>query len=167
MTSTVTAAAVSKNFGAYQDAAVREPVIITKNGRPRTVLMAYEDYVRLAKRDRRVDLTADLRDEDIAAIEASTMEPGYDHLNVERLTATMRRLSLRSDGFSGTHISGIGNIWKDERRATKIARLSYWRSLPRWRMELLRCAFYPLPIRHHLKPRMRSKSGGHPAPTWP
>ncbi len=87
MTSTVTAAAVSKNFGAYQDAAVREPVIITKNGRPRTVLMAYEDYVRLAKRDRRVDLTADLRDEDIAAIEASTMEPGHDHLNVERLTS--------------------------------------------------------------------------------
>jgi len=86
MTSTVTAAAVSKNFGAYQDAAVREPVIITKNGRPRTVLMAYEDYVRLTKRDRRVDLTADLRDEDLAAIEASTMEPGCDHLNVERLT---------------------------------------------------------------------------------
>ncbi|HWU63687.1 MAG TPA: type II toxin-antitoxin system Phd/YefM family antitoxin [Ensifer sp.] len=86
MTSTVTAAAVSKNFGAYQDAAVREPVIITKNGRPRTVLMAYEDYVRLAKRDRRVDLTADLGDKDIAAIEASTMEPGYDHLNGERLT---------------------------------------------------------------------------------
>jgi len=44
MTSTVTAAAVSKNFGAYQDAAVREPVIITKNARPRTVLLAYEDY---------------------------------------------------------------------------------------------------------------------------
>jgi prevent-host-death family protein len=39
MTSTVTAAAVSKNFGAHQDAAVREPVIITKNGRPRTVLI--------------------------------------------------------------------------------------------------------------------------------
>ncbi|KSV72368.1 hypothetical protein N183_26240 [Sinorhizobium sp. Sb3] len=43
MTSTVTAAAVSKNFGAYQDAAVREPLTITKNGRPRTVLIAYED----------------------------------------------------------------------------------------------------------------------------
>ena len=41
MSSTVTAAEVSKNFGAYQDAAVREPVVITKNGRPRTVLMAY------------------------------------------------------------------------------------------------------------------------------
>jgi hypothetical protein len=31
MTSTVTAAAISKNFGAYQDAAVRDPVIITND----------------------------------------------------------------------------------------------------------------------------------------
>lgn len=81
MTSIVAAAAVSKNFGAYQDAAVREPVIITKNGRPRTVLIAYEDYLRLAKRDRRVDLTATLGDDELAAIEASQMEPGFDHLN--------------------------------------------------------------------------------------
>ncbi|NSY51424.1 type II toxin-antitoxin system Phd/YefM family antitoxin [Agrobacterium tumefaciens] len=86
MTSTVTAAAVSKNFGAYQDAAVREPVIITKNGRPRTVLIAYEDYVRLAKRDRRVELSSDLSDDDLAAIEASRMEPGLDHLNAELVT---------------------------------------------------------------------------------
>lgn len=86
MTSTVTAAAVSKNFGAYQDAAVREPVIITKNGRPRTVLIAYEDYLRLARRDRRVDLTTAMRDNELAAIEASQMEPGLDHLNAELLT---------------------------------------------------------------------------------
>lgn len=86
MTSTVTAAAVSKNFGAYQDAAVREPVIITKNGRPRTVLMAYEDYVRLARRDRRVEATTALSDADIAAVEQSEMEPGLDHLNAELLT---------------------------------------------------------------------------------
>ena len=68
MTSIVSAAAVSKNFGAYQDAAVREPVIITKNGRPRTVLIAYEDYVRLAKRDRRVELSSMLGDDDLAAL---------------------------------------------------------------------------------------------------
>ena len=86
MTSTVTAAAVSKNFGAYQDAAVREPVIITKNGRPRTVLIAYEDYVRLAKRDRRVELTSVLSDDELATVEASQMEPGLDHLNAELLT---------------------------------------------------------------------------------
>ncbi|MER9226577.1 type II toxin-antitoxin system Phd/YefM family antitoxin [Mesorhizobium sp. M0664] len=82
MTTTVTAAAVSKNFGAYQDAAVRDPVI-TKNGRPRTVLLAYEDFVRLSKRDRRVDLTAELASDEIAAVEASEMEPDLDHLNDE------------------------------------------------------------------------------------
>lgn len=82
MSSTVTAAEVSKNFGAYQDAAVREPVIITKNGRPRTVLMAYKDFVRLSKRDRRVQRTVDLTDAEIAAVEASEMTPEPDHLNV-------------------------------------------------------------------------------------
>ncbi|WP_028054628.1 type II toxin-antitoxin system Phd/YefM family antitoxin [Sinorhizobium medicae] len=86
MTPTVTAAAVSKNFGAYQDAAVREPVIITKNGRPRTVLLAYEDYLRLSRRDRRVEATADLSDNDLAAVEKSEMKPGFDHLNAELLT---------------------------------------------------------------------------------
>ena len=92
MSTTVTAAAVSKNFGAYQDAAVRDPVIITKNGRPRTVLMAYEDFVRLSKRDRRVELTAELSADEVATVEASGMEPGLDYLNDElsgaiRLTA--------------------------------------------------------------------------------
>ena len=86
MTNSVTAAAVSKSFGAYQDAAVRAPVIITKNGRPRTVLLAYEDYVRLASRDRRVELTSGLSDEEISAVEASEMEPGFEHLNSELTT---------------------------------------------------------------------------------
>ena len=81
MASTVTAAEVSKNFGAYQDAAVREPVVITKNGRPRTVLMAYEDFVRLSKRDRRVQRTAELSDAEIAAVETAEMTPDPEHLN--------------------------------------------------------------------------------------
>ncbi|WEX89935.1 type II toxin-antitoxin system Phd/YefM family antitoxin [Sinorhizobium garamanticum] len=85
MTSTVTAAAVSRNFEAYQDAAVCEPVIITKNGRPRAVLLAYEDYLRLTRRDCRVEATANLSDTDLAAVEKSEMEPGLDHLNAERL----------------------------------------------------------------------------------
>lgn len=79
MTSTVTAAAVSKNFGAYQDAAVREPAI----SRPLTVLISYEDYLRLAKRDRRVDLTTALSDDELAAVEASELEPGLDHRTSE------------------------------------------------------------------------------------
>lgn len=81
MSSTVTAAEVSKNFGAYQDAAVREPVVITKNGRPRTVLMAYEDFVRLSKRDRRVQRTIDLSEAEIAAVEAAEMTPDPGHFS--------------------------------------------------------------------------------------
>jgi prevent-host-death family protein len=83
MTATATAAEVSKNFGAYQDAAVREPVIITKNGRPRTVLLAYEDFVRLSKRDRRVQRTADLSEDEIAAVENSEMTSDHAYLNAE------------------------------------------------------------------------------------
>ena len=81
MVSTVTAAEVSRNFGAYQDAAVREPVIITKNGRPRTVLMAYEDFQRLSKQDRRAQRTVDLTDAEIAAVEASEMTPEPERLD--------------------------------------------------------------------------------------
>jgi prevent-host-death family protein len=83
MPSTVTAADMSKNFGAYQDAAVREPVIVTKNGRPRTVLMAYEDYLRLTRRERRVELTTDLPNAKIDAVEVAQMAPGLSHLNAE------------------------------------------------------------------------------------
>ena len=83
MPATVTAAEVSKNFGAYQDAAVRDPVIITKNGRPRTVLMAYEDYVRLLKRDRRVERSVELSEADIQAVEQSRMVPGFESLDAE------------------------------------------------------------------------------------
>lgn len=61
-------------------------MIITKNGRPRTVLIAYEDYLRLTKRDRRVELTSTLGDGDLAAIEASDMDGSLDHLNAELLT---------------------------------------------------------------------------------
>ena len=86
MTATFSAADVSKNFGAVQDTAVREPVIITKNGRPRTVLLAYEDYMRLMRRERRVELTADLGEADLTAVQSSEMDPGLDHLNTELLT---------------------------------------------------------------------------------
>jgi prevent-host-death family protein len=91
MVSKVPAAAISKNFGAYQDDALREPVIITRNGRPRTVLMAYDDYVRLSKLERRVELTADLGADDLAAIENSTMEPGLDYLDSELTAADVSK----------------------------------------------------------------------------
>ncbi|AHK04605.1 hypothetical protein X971_4766 [Agrobacterium tumefaciens LBA4213 (Ach5)] len=48
-------------------------------------MIAYEDYMRLAKRDRRVELSTTLGDDDLAATEASQMEPGLEHLNAELL----------------------------------------------------------------------------------
>ena len=38
----VPAAEVQKKFGYFQDRAIREPVLISKNGRPKTVLVPDE-----------------------------------------------------------------------------------------------------------------------------
>ncbi|MNT97786.1 type II toxin-antitoxin system [compost metagenome] len=62
---------------------MRDPVIITKNGRPRTVLLAYEDYLRLMRRERRVELTSVLAEDDLAAVETASMEAGLEHLDRE------------------------------------------------------------------------------------
>ena len=43
----------AKRAGFYQDEAIRNPVVISKNGRPKTVLVAYDEFIRLRERDRR------------------------------------------------------------------------------------------------------------------
>jgi len=134
MTSTVTAAAVSKNFGANQDAAAREPVIITKNGRPRTVLLAYEDYLRLSCRDRRVEVTADLSDDDLAAVEKN--RNGARPRSSQCRTADGQeccRLKSRSAPSSAIPISVTGNISKAAKRATRTGPAWCWRYSPRSR----------------------------------
>ena len=50
---TVTSADFQRNIGLYQDEALKKPVAITKNGRPRTVLISAAEYERLARCDRR------------------------------------------------------------------------------------------------------------------
>ena len=65
---TATAKDVQKNFGRFQDEAIRQPVIVTRNGRARTVMLSVEEYERLSRRDRRVEMTAELNDADAAAI---------------------------------------------------------------------------------------------------
>jgi prevent-host-death family protein len=49
----VTSAEFQKNIGRYQDMAIREPVMVTRNGRDRTVLLSTEEYQRLKERDER------------------------------------------------------------------------------------------------------------------
>ena len=78
-----TAKEVQKNFGRFQDEALKQPVLVTNNGRPKTVLISIDDYERMSARDRRVRLTSELSDEEIGEIvrglEAAAAElPDYE-----------------------------------------------------------------------------------------
>jgi prevent-host-death family protein len=59
----VGAAEAQRNFGLYQDKALVQPVAITRNGRPRTVMISIEEYERLKRRDRQVLLSEDMPQE--------------------------------------------------------------------------------------------------------
>jgi prevent-host-death family protein len=72
-----------KEVGRYQDAALTQPVVVTRNGRDRTVMISAEEYRRLKRRDRRVVSIEDFTDEDIALIAQSEVPPGYEYLDEE------------------------------------------------------------------------------------
>ena len=78
---TVTSAEVQKNFGYWQDQALRQPVRVTRNGRPKIVLLAVEEYERLKRRDRQALRIEELGDDIVDAI-ARTQPPaeamGFD-----------------------------------------------------------------------------------------
>ena len=65
----VSAAEFQRNIGRYQDVALRQPVVVTRNGRERTVLISTEEYHRLKRRDREVLGLEDFSDADIEALE--------------------------------------------------------------------------------------------------
>ena len=78
----VGAAEAQRNFGLYQDKALVQPVAITRNGRPRTVLISIEEYERLKRRDRQVMRSEDMPQELADAIlqaEPSEESTRYDH----------------------------------------------------------------------------------------
>lgn len=78
----VASAEFQKNIGRYQDLALTEPVMVTRNGRERTVLISAGEYERLKRRDRRVMGLSDFTQEDIAAIERAEPPPEaakFDH----------------------------------------------------------------------------------------
>ncbi len=61
---------VQRSWGKVADRALREPIVITAKGRPRHVLMAFDEYQRLKARDRRAYRIEELPDELAAALEA-------------------------------------------------------------------------------------------------
>ena len=82
-TITLSASEFQDRVGEALDRSLKQPVLITKHGRPRNVVLSYEEYERLRDRDRRAVRAEDLTDEDIAALEASETAPGYEHLDAE------------------------------------------------------------------------------------
>ncbi|WP_197367242.1 type II toxin-antitoxin system prevent-host-death family antitoxin [uncultured Bradyrhizobium sp.] len=80
---TLSASEFQDRVGEALDRSLSQPVLITKHGRPRNVVLSYDEYERLSARDRRAVKAEDLTDEDIAALEASEMAPGFEHLNAE------------------------------------------------------------------------------------
>jgi hypothetical protein len=62
---------VQRSWGEVSDRALREPIVITAKGRPRHVLMAFDEYQRLKSRDRQAFRIEDLPDDLTAMLEAS------------------------------------------------------------------------------------------------
>lgn len=76
----VTATEFQQNVGRYQDAAQREPVAITKNGRTHTVLMsaAFFEMVMKGRVARHVE---ELDDDSLRAIASSAVPEEFAHLD--------------------------------------------------------------------------------------
>jgi PHD/YefM family antitoxin component YafN of YafNO toxin-antitoxin module len=79
----VSAVAFQRNFGRYQDEALKQPLSITRNGRERLVVLAAEEYQRLKRRDRAVFKTDELSQAEIQEITEGGMDPRHDHFNAE------------------------------------------------------------------------------------
>ena len=80
---TVSAVEFQRNFGRYQDEALKQPVAITRNGRDRLVVLAVEEYERLKRQDRVAFKTEDLTEAEISAVTERGMDPRHEHLNAE------------------------------------------------------------------------------------
>jgi prevent-host-death family protein len=75
---TVAANEVQRRWGEVADRALRHPIVITSKGRPRHVLMAFDEYQRLKARDRRAYRVEDLPDDLATQLEAGLDELRYD-----------------------------------------------------------------------------------------
>jgi prevent-host-death family protein len=70
--------------------ALREPVTITKYGRPQLVIMAAEEFERLKRQDRKVGLVEDLPDEWIEAVRQAKVPDAAVRLRDDDAGGTLR-----------------------------------------------------------------------------
>lgn len=63
----------AKRNGYFQDEAIRKPIVVSRHGRPKTVLIAYDEFVRLRERDRQAYALDDIPDDVAQAILGATV----------------------------------------------------------------------------------------------
>ena len=61
-----------REFSHYSDLALTQPIVVTKNGRPRNVLLSVEEFERLKQRDQLAFRAADTPEHFLADIETLT-----------------------------------------------------------------------------------------------
>jgi PHD/YefM family antitoxin component YafN of YafNO toxin-antitoxin module len=66
---TTTAGDLVRELSHYSDLALAQPVVVTKNGRPRNVLISFEEYERLEQRGQQAFLAADTPERFLADLE--------------------------------------------------------------------------------------------------
>lgn len=66
----VPAADAARRFSEINDQALKEPVVLTRNGRPRTVLVSVEAFERFLANERAVFLAKDTPDAFLGQVEA-------------------------------------------------------------------------------------------------
>ncbi len=79
----ITSVEFQRRVGEYQDRALVEPVVITRNGRERVVMLAVEEYRRLKSRDREALPVSALGEDELRAIAAAEVPAEYSHLDDE------------------------------------------------------------------------------------
>lgn len=77
MAITAPASEVQKNFGAFHDRALSEPVRVTKCGRETVYIISAETFHRLKQSARQALASEELSDAEIAAIEAVEIPPEH------------------------------------------------------------------------------------------
>lgn len=77
----VTISELQRQIGAIQELALKEPVVITRNGREKYILLSTEEYQRLKRRDRHVLGVEELSEEDVRDIAAAKVPEEYAYLN--------------------------------------------------------------------------------------
>ena len=65
----------ANEIGRYQDAALSQPVVVTRDGQDRTVMISAAEYARLKRLDREVLSIDEFTDADVAAVRRAKPSP--------------------------------------------------------------------------------------------